>query len=394
MTVTTDRRVTRRNGMTIRLAAFALLLAMVLGILLTPGMAAAADPLPAWSARQTDGGAVRVAISAPKDPRFAHLAWPKVVRAPDGTIVVACLAGEYHGGTGCPAVSLSTDGGKTFSAPNVLREFGPGKDYHNSGNLAVAVASDGAIALLAMAHTGDKTNTIFGWRSTDNGKTWQQVDTPTLGPNKTGSVTSMIDVPGAGLLATGHYRAGSKPHVQGTWVAVSKDSGKTWGEPRVINNVAGGEPVIVRAERASPAGSDRLLVFIRSRTVPQARQYLAVSDDLGKTWETSETNIGVEKKGTLAHPFAMVNPANPEELVLLTAERPLPGQVWLWRGDPKTLMFKRDRVVLTFPKIAGDGNTDYGYTWLLPIDQKRGLMFYYHGQPRGASHIFVADVAF
>ena len=66
----------------------------------------------------------------------------------------------------------------------------------------------------------------------------------------------------------------------------------------------------------------------------------------------------------------------------------------MWRGDPKTLDFKRDRVVLDFPKIAGDKNTDYGYTWLVPTEKGRGLMFYYHGQSRGRSEIWVADLKY
>ena len=81
-------------------------------------------------------------------------------------------------------------------------------------------------------------------------------------------------------------------------------------------------------------------------------------------------------------------------LLVLTAERPLPGRVWMWRGDPQTLQFKRDRVVLDFPKIEGDKNNDFGYTWLVPTDKGRGLMFYYHGLGRGPCPIWVADVKF
>src|SRR4051812_8810139 len=81
-------------------------------VLATAGTARG-DELPAWAAKQTDGGIVRIAVTPPKDPRFAHLAWPKAIRAKDGTIVVAYLAGTSHGGSGCPAVSYSTDGGRT-----------------------------------------------------------------------------------------------------------------------------------------------------------------------------------------------------------------------------------------------------------------------------------------
>lgn len=378
--------------MTHRTAALAARVLSAVALLL-PISVARGEDRPAWAATQPDGGTVRIAIPAPKNPRFAHLAWPKVVRAADGTIVVGYLAGAYHGGTGCPAVSISTDQGKTFSEPQILREFGEGKDYFNSGNLGLAVADDGSIALLAMAHTGDKANNIFGWRSSDEGRTWQPVETPTLGPNKTGSVTCMTNVKGLGLVAVGHYRAGSKPQATGIWFASSSDNGKTWGEPRPVNDVAGAEPVLIQVPKATPDGGDRLIVFIRSKSLPQARQYIAVSDDLGKTWTTKESPFAHEKKGTLAHPFGMVNPVNPQELLVLTAERPLPGKVWLWRGDAKSLDFTRERVVLDFPKIAGDKNTDYGYTWLLPTDAGRGLMFYYHGESKGRSEIWVADIS-
>ncbi len=268
-----------------------------------------------------------------------------------------------------------------------MREFGKDKDYANSGNLAICQAEDGAIVILAMAHATDAGNNIFGWRSTDVGRTWAPVDTSSLGPNKTGSVTSMIQVPGVGLMAAGHFRKPS-PNPQGIWVATSKDHGLTWSSPTVVTDVNAGEPVIVHA------GGERLLIFIRSRDVPKSKQHLSVSDDLGKTWKTELTEIGVESKGSLAHPFAMVNPDKPAELMLLTAERPLPGRVWMWRGDSQRLEFQRDRIVLEFPKIPGDKNTDFGYTWLVPTDKGRGLMFYYHGLGRGPCPIWVAEVKF
>ena len=113
----------------------------------------AAEPPPVWAARVPGGGAIgRVVVPAPGDARFAHLSWPKAVRAKDGTIVLAYIAGTFHGthGGGSPAVSISTDGGRTFTPPQVLREFAKGRDYTQSGNVALGVAEDGALVLLAM----------------------------------------------------------------------------------------------------------------------------------------------------------------------------------------------------------------------------------------------------
>ncbi len=101
--------------------------------------------LPAWVARNTEGNEVCIAVQPPDDPRFAHLSWNKVIRTPAGNVILAYLAGTFHGshGGGSPAVSRSTDGGQTFSPPKVLREFGPQLDYSHSGNLALGVADDG-----------------------------------------------------------------------------------------------------------------------------------------------------------------------------------------------------------------------------------------------------------
>lgn len=347
---------------------------------------AVAEDLPPWAAHAPNGDHVRIAVEPPSNPRFAHLAWPKAVRTADGTIVLGYLAGTHHGNESCPAVSISTDGGKTFSAPQVLREFGPGQEYTNSGNMALGIAHDGAVLLLAHGHTA-KTNHIFGWRSADSGRTWQPVDTSALGPNKTGSSTgTIVQLPDNRLMVTGHYRQGSKPFETGIWQSISSDDGRTWGEPRMVNNLNAGEPVLVRH-------GDQLLVFIRGRGPAGARQFVSVSDDWGQTWRTDLLNITAISKHTssLAHPFAMVNPRRPNELIAVTFERPAPGSAQLWRGDAKTLKFKHDRTLLELPKIIGDPNTDFGYAWLVPTEGNKALVFYYHGQARGPNPIWVLE---
>lgn len=360
---------------------------LVASLLAAFPIARAAEPATTdWAAKQPDGDPVRIAIET-ADKRHHHLGWPKAVRMANGTIVVAYLAAVHHTAGGCPAVSVSTDAGKSFTPPHILHDFPAGKEYQHSGNLGIAIAEDGSLVVLAMAFTGDTRNAIFGWRSTDSGKNWAAVDTTALGPNKTGSVASMTHVPGVGLMAFGHYRKPSEPRQTGIWSATSKDNGRTWSEPALVSDVEGVEPTVVLA-------GDRLLVFIRTGKTPGHRQHVAVSDDKGKTWKTQLTEIGVEKSGTLAHPFAMVNPDKPEELLVLTTERPQPGKVWLWRGDHKTLEFRRDRIVLEFPKYPNDNHADYGYTWLVPIEKGRGLMFYYHGMVRGASPIWIAEVTY
>lgn len=348
---------------------------------------AATGPLPAWAGRAPNGDVVRVAVSSAGDPRFTHLAWPKAVRTADGTIVLGYQAGTHHGNGSSPAVSISTDGGRTFTPPHVLREFGKGKDYENSGNMALGIAHDSAVIMLSHGHTGNVTNHIFGWRSTDSGRTWKPVDTSALGPDKTGSATgSIVQLPDKKLMAVGHYRGGSQPYSVGIWSSVSEDDGLTWGAPQMINNLNAGEPVIVRH-------GDRLLVFFRGRGPANARQFVSVSDDWGRTWKTDLLNITAMSKHTngLAHPFAMVNPHQPDELIAVTFERPLPGSAQLWRGSAQTLSFKHVRALVELPKIENDKNTDFGYAWLLPMEGRQALVFYYHGMVRGACSIWVME---
>lgn len=349
-------------------------------------LARAAEPLPLWAGRSPTGEVVRIAVAPPANPRFEHLAWPKAVRTADGTIVLGFLAGTHHGSESCPAVSLSTDGGRTFSAPNVLKEFGPGREYVNSGNMALGLAHDGAVLLLAHGHSANSSH-IYGWRSIDSGRTWTPVDTSGLGPNKTGSSTgTIVQLPGKKLMVVGHYRAGSKPYTTGIWQSVSADDGLTWGEPTMVNNLNAGEPVLVRS-------GERLLVFIRGRGPASARQFVSVSQDWGRTWATDMLNLTAVNQHTtvLAHPFTMVNPHNLAELIAVTFERPLPGSAQLWRGNAKTLSFKHDRTLVDLPKVAGDKHTDFGYAWMLPMEGRRALVFYYHGMGRGPCPIWVLE---
>lgn len=335
---------------------------------------------------------VRIVVPPPMEPRFAHLSWNKVVRTQKGTLLLAYIAGRFHGthGGGSPAVSRSTDGGKTFSAPQVLREFGPGKDYSHSGNLALGVAPDGSLVLLAMAFTGNETNHIFGWRSEDDGVTWKPVDTSELGPDKTGSVFgNIVSIDEEKLLVFGHYRAGAKPHTRGIWMSSSRDHGQTWGPARRISDVPAVEPVVLRS-------GSRLIGFFRGENDQRGRQFVSVSDDLGQTWKTTRSDLKPQDATRLAAPFAVENPNRKGEILVLTTERAVrgntPGRIWLWRGDIQKLDWRQERVLLEFLDVNGDPHTDFGYPWLVPTDDNRWLMFYYHGRQRGECPLWVTDI--
>jgi len=353
-----------------------------------------ASPLP-WAAVNTTGNKVRIAVNAPEDTRISHLSWPKVIKTPDGTILLAYSAGEGHniGGSG-PAISRSLDGGKTFSPPQLLMRF-PDDDprYLDCGNLALGLANDGSILLLAMAYNRDLANHIFGWRSTNDGLTWTRVDTSALGPDRTGSVFgNILKAGGEDLAVFGHYRPGSSPYTQGIWTALSKDNGHTWEEARRIADIPAVEPVMIQA-------SGRMIGFFRGNTsIYQGRQFIGVSDDNGQSWDTDLSNLDAKDPETarLAAPFAVENPSKPGELLVLTTERAVPGntpgRIWLWRGNAEDMEFKRERVLLEFPEFNEDPHTDFGYPWLLHSGENHWQMYYYHGAKDSQSHLWVTEL--
>ena len=378
--------------------AVTLIVAAFAGLAQCAALARAHEVPQEYRPRIVGGGTARIAVEAPRDKRFAHLSWPKVVRRDDGTIVLAYIAGVFHGdhGGGSPAVSVSTDEGKTFTSPQVLRRFGPEEDYTQSGNLALGIAPDGAFVLLAMAYTGTGKgivgtagvgNHIYGWRSTD-GRSWTPTDTSALGPNITGSVFGNICPTSDGKLAVlGHYRAPSQP-AKGIWLAMSNDDGRTWGKPRQITDVDAAEPLLLVTEK-------RWLAFLRSKG--SGRQYVSVSDDAGTTWTTSISALAPPPQHRLAAPFAVVNPANKNEVLALTTERvgsqlETPSKIQLWRGSLDKLAWKQERALIEFPKSADNPNTDLGYVWLLPSGAGRWQLYFYYGRGHGENSIWVADV--
>jgi hypothetical protein len=353
--------------------------------------------LPLCAALSLGGGAVaaepegsalgtpRVIVAPPAEKALAHLSWPKIVRTADGTLVVAYIAGAFHGpdGGGCPAVSRSTDGGKSFSPPHVLARHDRTTRYTSGGNVALGIADDGAVVLLAMAYTGNTRNTVEGWRSTDAGLTWTPVDTSTLADNKTGSVFGHVfPVPGKGLAVAGHYRAGSTPFTQGLWIAYSTDHGRTWGAPTRITGQKQAEPVVVHA-------GGKLIGMFRPNTTVYTQ---GVSTDGGATWQLAEMALPPGDPTALAiSPALFLDPAHPGRLYALQTERHppqnTPGHITLWQADAATLQWQRVATLVTFPATLGARN-DFGYPWMTPLDADHWFLVFYCGKMHGANAIY------
>ena len=325
------------------------------------------------SAMGGEKGAIRVIVPAPDDDRFCHLSWPKVVKAKDGSIVVACIAGRKHvNGDGCPAVSVSIDGGQTFSAPDVLKTFDSTMRYQHAANLAMGIAEDGAIVLMAMAFTDDLRNNIYGWRSEDNGVTWESTETSEIGESKTGSVFGHVfQVPKKGLAVCGHYR---KPRGDGLWIAYSQDHGKTWGPSQTISTKKYFEPTFIRTER-------RLVGLVRENSAHAYHQY--TSDDLGASWQFQPSVIQGSKKAVHPSPFIVSHPNQPDQLYALQTERIGENQIHLWQAESGTLRWERKRLVASAPGVE-----DFGYPWMTHLAGNDWFVVYYAGQKDGPNSIY------
>lgn len=338
-----------------------------------------------------DFGEPRVIVAAPEDPRFAHLSWPKVVRTRDGVLIVAYVAGRFHGthGEGCPAVSISTDGGKTFTPPKVLKEYGPKDAYTSGGNVALGVASDGSVALLSMAFKGDEANTIDGWRSTDAGKTWQEADVKPLANNKTGSVYGhVLTLPDDRLAVVGHYRRGSTTRTAGLWFSTSRDHGQSWGPPQTITLNGLVEPAFVFTR-------NRFVGLARPNRTPAWYSQLT-SDDLGKSWKVeAKVLAAAEPKGVqYPSPGLFVDPHDPNRLLALVSQRfsadvgnGLYGRIDLYSSSVKDLDWKKIGTLAQFPRSLRE-RSDLTYGWITPITGARWYLVFYCGQSRGANDIY------
>jgi hypothetical protein len=320
-----------------------------------------------------DFGEPRIIVPAPTDPRYHHLAWPKVVTANDGTIVAAYITARKHvNGDGCPAVSISRDGGRTFTEPQILKHFDSTMPYQHGANLALGKAKDGALVLMVMAFTDGLRNNIYGWRSQDHGQSWSRTDTSALGKNQTGSVFGHVfPVPGKGLAVCGHYR---QPKGCGLWIAYSTDHGMIWSGPNTITTNKFFEPTFVHS-------SDRLIGLVRENAAFAYHQY--VSDDLGANWRFEPKALQGDAKANHPSPFVVVDPSNPKRLLALQTERNKSRSIHLWQADADSLKWHRIGRIVSHPTAE-----DFGYPWMTHLDGNDWFLVYYGGEKDGPNSIY------
>ncbi len=325
-------------------------------------------------------GDPQVVLSPIDDDRHAHLAWPKVARTKQGTIVLTFSAGRFHGahGEGCPAVAVSSDEGQTFSDPRIVEEFSAGDDYTHCGNLAIGVTTDDAIILVAMAYRGDDANSIFGWVSIDQAASWQEVNVSVLAAGRTGSVYGHIfRVEGRGYAVAGHYREGSYPDTQGVWMSFSED-GLHWKAPEKVTDRRLVEPAFVAVD-------EDIIGLAR----PNTDRYEQITANRRRMdWQVKESPITASAPDSRLPCPTLFKVG--DRLVSLVTERTepgnAPGRIIAWSADLDSSSWKQGQTIIEFPDDAE--NDDFGYPWMIPLENDRLWCTFYHGRRKGACSIY------
>jgi sialidase-1 len=281
---------------------------------------------------------------------------PSLVVTAKGTVLAFCEGrkkGQGDSGDIDLVLKRSTDGGRTWSAPQVIWDDGP----HTCGNPCALVDADtGVVWLLMTWNRGDDherlildrrskdTRRVFVSNSADDGVTWsppRQITDDVKKPDWTWYATG----PGNGVqLALGphkgrlvvpcdHMVAETKKYF--SHVVYSDDHGETW-------KLGGASPKDQLNECAVVELSDgRLLLNMRNYDRTRRSRGVALSDDGGMTW------------GGFYHDAALVEPICQASLVRY--DRPAEGQKGrLLFSNPAS---EKDRVNMTVRLSHDDGRT-------------------------------------
>ncbi len=220
-------------------------------------------------------------------------AWPNLTMLDDGTILATIYNKPSHGlMLGDIEVWGSTDQGKTWNKQGAPTVHEPGEP-NTRMNHAVGLASNGDLIVIgggwSLAYK-DPDNKDKGYnrvarlrpwvsRSSDNGRTWQ-VDKEGFPANAPdggilhgfGDIVRGQDGDLRVAAYTYHYEL---KKAMGTYVLRSKDDGRTWGDPVLIDpDKETDETFLIHL------GEGRWLAAVRS-----GRLFLYRSDDDAKHWE-------------------------------------------------------------------------------------------------------------
>jgi hypothetical protein len=224
-----------------------------------------------------------------------YLAWDRLIEDPLGQPFV----GTY---TGPAMFSRSTDGGASFSTPQVL--FATGTNKQTLGNVPV-VFPNGDVAVLGTyfdnGSLGKNSQSLWIALSKDGGATFSQPrlvmdmhSLPVPGLRTGDTVPSFAVAPDGTLYATWQDVRFSNGKRSDVLVTSSTDEGKTWSTPVKANDTpAGAQDAFTPAIAVDSKGRIGILYYdLRDDTSTKdgafmTAEWFTASTDGGRTWSTS-----------------------------------------------------------------------------------------------------------
>ena len=220
--------------------------------------------------------------------------FPVLTRLQDGSLFVVYRTGDFHvGERGRLETSVSLDGGETWSAGQPVTHGGP-----DARNPALIQTSDGTILISyirAAYRNGefirnDGYDTVYLVRSEDGGETWSEpivVDTSGIDSIQYSPFGRMVELPD-GTILMNLYVGDRDGGEMTSWVIRSRDGGRTWSDPSVVQQ-GGDETALIRLS------SGKLLVAVRNTPAERGGPYLNVTEstDGGYTWSGPQRVTGL-----------------------------------------------------------------------------------------------------
>ncbi len=282
---------------------------------------------------------------------------PGIIRTTAGTLV-ACFDARYnHEGDLCADIDVatvrSTDGGQTWTMPEVSMDAGPGYNNGCGDPCILQDPANGRIwmqslvchfsggASLGVSQTGfdkDKTGQWGMVYSDDDGKTWCKDYVNPTRQIKKEEWTTILAGPGNGIVTSKGvivfpaqiWQRGANPNCMST-ICYSTDGGKNWvygtGVPHKTS-----ECQVVELQDGS------IMINCRNETWA-GRRVVYVTKDLGKTWQAHETNCKDLVEPTCQGSIISVNSAKYGKLLLFSNPKVYPRSfmtVRTSRDDGKT----------------------------------------------------------
>ena len=311
---------------------------------------------------------------------------PGLIRTQNGTLIGCFDARYHHEGDLCADIDVatvrSTDGGQTWTRPEIAMDAGPGHT-NGCGDPCIVQDNSGRIwlqslvchfaggASLNVSKTGwdkDKTGQWGMVYSDDDGKTWSKDYVNPTRQIKKEEWNTILAGPGNGIITRDGtivfpaqiWQNDANPRSMST-ICYSKDGGKTW----VYGN---GVPHRTSECQVVELEDGAIMINCRNETWA-GKRVVYVTRDLGKTWQEHETNCSALVEPTCQASIINVNSPKHGRLLLFSNPKKYPRSFM-------TLRVSRDDGKTWNEGVLYDTRRCMGYSCVAMVDDENVGIIY------------------